>query len=392
MDMARADSFRTGGARIAADAPPHSQMRLLSLPEIEQPEFLAAWERLAVHASEPNPFFEPWFLLPSLRQWDDAQRVAIKAWFADGRLAALIPVKRSADYYSHRVTHAAGWLHANAFCGVPLIAAGHEDAFWRALLAHFDRFPRRALFLHLPKLPADGPVDAALNRVLSENRRAHYVAAEEGRAMLTGAADAAAYLEAAMSAKKRKELRRQHNRLAEEGVLAFERVEGEAGVAQWAQEFLTLEAAGWKGAGGSALASAPDTRAMFTQTLAGAAAAGRLERLALRLDGRAIAMLVNFITAPGAYSFKTAFDEDYARFSPGMLLQLENLSLIERPDIHWADSCAAEGHPMIERLWRGKRRMVSRNIAIGGRVRRAAFGLLKAYETRPRTSDETSNP
>jgi hypothetical protein len=39
---------------------------------------------------------------------------------------------------------------------------------------------------------------------------------------------------------------------------------------------------------------------------------------------------------------------------------------------------------MIERLWRGKRRMVSCNIAIGGPLRRAAFRLLKAHETRPR--------
>ena len=220
--------------------------------------------------------------------------------------------------------------------------------------------------------------------------RAHYTVAEENRALLTGEATAEAYLAAAMSAKKRKELRRQHNRLAEEGALTFERLEGDAGLPEWIAEFLALEAAGWKGEAGSALASAPATRALFTQALTGAAAAGRLERLALRLDGRAIAMLVNFITAPGAYSFKTAFDEDYARFSPGMLLQLENLALLDRPDIAWADSCAVEGHPMIERLWRDKRRMVSRNIAIGGHARRALFRALMAYETRPRKTQQTS--
>ena len=117
-----------------------------------------------------------------------------------------------------------------------------------------------------------------------------------------------------------------------------------------------------------------------------AAEAVRRRRQVLRLDGRAIAMLANFITPPGAYSFKTAFDEAYARFSPGMLLQLENLVLLERPDVAWADSCAVEGHPMIERLWRDKRHMVSRNIAIGGPLRRAAFRLLMAYETRPRST------
>jgi CelD/BcsL family acetyltransferase involved in cellulose biosynthesis len=301
-----------------------------------------------------------------------------------------MPLARSSDYYGHPVPHASAWLHTNAFCGVPLIASGHEEAFWQALLAHLDRRPGRALFLHLPQLPADGPVFAALGRVLANGHRKHYVAAREARAMLTGETSAAAYLEASMSAKKRKELRRQHNRLAEEGALSFERVEGDAGLAEWAAEFLALEAAGWKGEAGSALASVPDTAALFEAALAGAAAAGRLERLALRLDGRAIAMLANFITAPGAYSYKTAFDEAYARFSPGMLLQLENLALLERKDIQWADSCAVEGHPMIERLWRDARRMAGINIAIGGTLRGAAFRLLMAYETRPRKHQETS--
>jgi len=384
MDMARANSLRTGRTGTAPVALPHGQLRLLTLEDLSQPAFIAAWERLAARAGEPNPFFEPWFLLPALRQWGASAGVVTKAWFHDGRLAGLLPVVRRARYYSHIVTHATGWLHANAFCGAPLIVAGHEDAFWRDLLAHFDRRARRALFLHLPMLPADGPAHAALERVLAATGRAHYIVAEENRALLAGEGSAETYLAAAMSAKKRKELRRQHNRLAEEGALSFERIEGPAGLAAWTQEFLALEAAGWKGVAGSALASAPATRALFEQSLAGAAAAGRLERLALRLDGRAIAMLANFLTPPGAYSFKTAFDEDYARFSPGMLLQLENLALLERPDIAWADSCAAEGHPMIERLWRGKRRMVSRNIAIGGRTRRALFRLLMAYETRPR--------
>ena len=383
MEMARAESF---GTRKAPGDDAKGELRLLTRADLEDPAFITGWERLAARAAEPNPFFEPWYLLPSLRQWETAERVVTKAWFHQGRLAGLLPVVRNAGYYGHAVTHARGWLHPNAFCGVPLIAAGQEDAFWQALLAHFDRSARRALLLHFPLLPAEGPVNAALDRVLAARGRAHYSVTEEHRALLRGERSAATYLEAAMSAKKRKELRRQHNRLAEEGALAFERLTDDAGLAEWTAEFLALEAAGWKGEAGSALACAPETRGLFAESLAGAAADGKLERLALRLDGRAIAMLVNFITPPGAYSYKTAFDEAYARFSPGMLLQLENLALLERPGVQWADSCAVEGHPMIERLWRDKRRMVSRNIAIGGMARRAAFRLLMAYETRPRST------
>ncbi len=381
MDMGHADSFgtRTGPGQTAP-----AGLRLLTLAECEEPAFIAQWERLATRAAEPNPFFEAWYLLPGLRQWGDGGQVRVKAWFHDGRLAGLLPVARRSRYYTRPVTHAAGWLHANAFCGVPLVAAGLEEAFWDALLTHFDRHPARAMFLHLPQMPEDGPVHAALGRVLAAQGRTHFIAAREARAMLAGDLSPAAYLEAATSAKKRKELRRQHNRLAEEGTLTVERLEGAEDLAAWTAEFLALEAAGWKGAAGSALGSASGTAALFGQAIAGAAAAGRLERLALRLDGRAIAMLVNFITPPGAYSYKTAFDEAYARFSPGMLLQLENLALLDRPGLAWADSCAAEGHPMIERLWRDQRRMASCNIAIGGALRRGLFRLLMAWETRPR--------
>ncbi len=386
MDMGRAVGFAVGGTRFAPTVLPNGELRLLTCEEIAEPAFVAAWERLAMHACEPNPFFEPWYLVPSLRQMDAGGRVQVMAWFQQGRLAGILPMLRSTDYYGRPLPHARGWLHPNAFCGVPLIAAGHEEDFWRDLLAHLDRRAQQALLLHLPLLPEDGPANAALDRVLEGTARAHYAAAQESRALLTGKTSAEAYLAAAMSAKKRKELRRQHNRLADEGERAFERLEGDEGLAVWTAEFLSLEAAGWKGEAGSALASAPTTQALFTEALGGAAASGRLERLALRLDGRAIAMLVNFITPPGAFSFKTAFDEDYARFSPGMLLQLENLALLERPDVEWADSCAAEGHPMIERLWRGQRRMVSRNIAIGGPARRALFRLLMALETRKKST------
>jgi CelD/BcsL family acetyltransferase involved in cellulose biosynthesis len=383
MDMASAQAFRTHAPAFLLDAAADSHVRSKTLAEVDAPAFRAAWELLVAQAAEPNPFFEPWLLIPALRQWGTG--VTIKAWYHYGRLAGLLPMIADSDYYGHHVPHAAGWLHPNAFCGAPLILAGHEEAFWRAVLADCDRGSAMQLFLHLPKLPADGPALAALDRVLADRPRAHYTAEEESRAILTGGGTAAAYLASAMSAKKRKELRRQRTRLAEEGTLTVERTEGDQGLAAWAEEFLTLEAAGWKGAQGSALASAGGTRTFFAETLAGAAAAGRLERLALRLNGRAIAMLANFITAPGAYSFKTAFDEDHARFSPGMLLQLENLALLERAGIEWADSCAAQGHPMIERLWRDKRRMVSRNIAIGGPLRRTVFRLLKAYETRSRS-------
>ncbi len=192
------------------------------------------------------------------------------------------------------------------------------------------------------------------------------------------------YLASTLSAKHRKDLRRQRRRLADCGDLAVERLGDAQDIAGWAQDYLALESAGWKGEAGTSLGDQGASRDFFIEAITGAASAGRLDRLALTLGGRRIAMLATFRTAPGAYSFKTAYDEQYAAFSPGMLLQIENLATLSDPAISWTDSCAAQGHPMIERIWSERRTMVSRNIAIGGRLRQTIAKPLMAYETRTR--------
>lgn len=381
MDLAHAPTLpHTALARIV---PLGGEVRLLAPGEAAQPAFHGEWQALAADASEPNPYFEPWFLLPSLDHLSGGNH-AIAACYESERLIGLMPLARQRRYYGYPIPHAATWLHDNAFCGAPLVMKGHERGFWRALLAHLDARPGAALFLHLPELPGDGPMARALDTVLSEDTRPAVIVEDATRAMLASDCDAETYLAQSMSAKKRKELRRQHKRLAEAGELTFDRAHDADGIDRWVKAFLALEKAGWKGEAGSALASQKATRAVFTHALISAASAGRLERLSLHLDGEPIAMLANFLCPPGGFSFKTAFDERFARFSPGLLLQLENLALLERKDIAWTDSCAAEGHSMIERIWREKRPITSRNIAIGGRARRAVFAALMAYETRTR--------
>ena len=78
--------------------------------------------------------------------------------------------------------------------------------------------------------------------------------------------------------------------------------------------------------------------------------------LAIHLDGRAIAQKCNFLAGDGAFAFKIAYDERYADFSPGVLLELENIRRIHASQaIRWMDSCAAPNHFMINRLWTERR-------------------------------------
>ncbi len=341
---------------------------------------IAQWQALADHASEPNPFFEAWYLLPALRALDPGHRVLLFTLEIDGQLAGLVPLAREARYYRWPIPHLRGWAHPNCFLGAPLVRKGAEAAFWRALLAWADDNAQLALFLHLGPIPLDGPLRHALDAVLAEHRRLSGVVHREDRALLMSSLCPEDYWAQALSGKKRKELRRQAARLAELGDVRIDRATDAKGLEPWLDQFLALEAAGWKGKAGSALASHPATTVLFRGALRGGAELGRLERLQLTLDAKPIAMLASFLAPPGAFSYKTAFDEAYARFSPGVLLQRENLEVLARPDIAWTDSCAAADHPMIGHLWRERRSVGRLSIAIGGPLRRTAFRALVALE------------
>lgn len=361
-------------------AVPVLAVRALDWPCCEAPSILHAWNALAQFAVEPNPFHESWYLLPALRGHDRGETAQMLLFETPDVLAGMIPISREPRYYGRRLPHLGGWTHPNCFVGAPLVAPGFERAFWRALFDWADRQPGNALFLHLAALPLDGPIHAALVEVLAEQRRLSGLVHREERAMLAAGETPEAYFTAALSAKKRKELRRQLARLCELGEVNFVRETDASDLGDWTARFLALEAAGWKGKAGSALAQGPATEALFNEALAGAAAHNRLERLSLTLDGRPIAMLASFIVPPGAFSYKTTYDEAYARFSPGVLLQCENLLMLDRGDVAWTDSCAAQGHPMIDHIWRERRALGRISVAIGGKLRRAAFARLLKLE------------
>ena len=340
----------------------------------------AAWEGLARSAAEPNPFFESWFLLPSLARLDGGRGGSILCFRQEGMLAGLMPIVRHHHYERWPLPHLGNWVHQNIFFGTPLVAPQAAVPFWRAVLDWADSNTGIAAFLHLSGIALDGPVYAALESVLAADGRAWGVVERKERALLTSGPDAGAGLEGSMPARKQKDLNRRLRRLAELGDVEFRWETGAGGAAQWIEEFLALEAAGWKGEAGSALACDPATEGLFRECLGVAAERERLVRLSLRLNDRPVAMLSTFLTPPGAFGFKTAFDEDYARFSPGVLLEREFLRAPRRFGISWCDSCAASDHKVMNRIWPGRRRLGRVSIAIGGPLRRAAFARILRKE------------
>jgi hypothetical protein len=144
------------------------------------------------------------------------------------------------------------------------------------------------------------------------------------------------------------------------------------------EEFLELEAAGWKGERGSALGSTAAGARFFRAMAMQASARGRLMMVGLELDGRPVALKCNLLAGEGSFAFKIAYDEDYARFSPGALLELENIRAFHRrPALQWMDSCAAPEHFMLNRLWLERRPLID-VLAATGRAPGLALSALEA--------------
>jgi CelD/BcsL family acetyltransferase involved in cellulose biosynthesis len=200
------------------------------------------------------------------------------------------------------------------------------------------------------------------------------------RALLKTSLSPDDYWRTADRATKRKDIRRLERRLEEIGETRFSRLGEQEDPDPWIEAFLALELGGWKGQAGSALASDPATAELFRTAVRSAHDLRKLDFCRLDLDGEPLAMLVNFLAPPGAYGFKTAFDERYSRYSPGVILQRYNLNILSRPDIDWVDSCAAENHPMIDSLWSDKRSIIRASVSLSGRTNRMIFRIGRSIE------------
>ena len=343
--------------------------RLIALDALTADD-LAAWEALAARALVPNPFFEPGFVLTAARELGSGDERLIAAGDDRGWHACL-PVRTGRRGRRVPVRHAGTWLSLYCFLGTALLDGVDPDAALAACLAVLAGETRDAA-LRLPIHDDAGPAFDALGRPVVLERYA--------RAALHRRAEGG-YLEASVSSRHRKELRRTRRHLEDEvGALA---VRDAAGDPAAVESFLALERSGWKGRGGTALASDAAHARFFRELAATYAAAGRLQLLLLENpEGRAVAAKCNVRAGDGILCFKIAHDDALRRHSPGIHLEVENMSWFhENTDADWMDSCAAPDNAMINRLWPDRRRLATLLVPVAGHRGRAARGTVAVTST-----------
>ncbi|HYG55999.1 MAG TPA: GNAT family N-acetyltransferase [Burkholderiales bacterium] len=322
------------------------------------------WQSLAARAVEPNPFYEDWMVLPALEAFG-AAGMAFASVRERGELVGLFPLVRRARFRG-LVRTLQSWRHAHSMLGVPLLR-GERAA--EVLTAFFEAARAEADLVEFSHLPSEGPFEHALIEALGSHR----VTLADGRhtrPLLRRAADGDAYVRSVLSSDTRSEARRNEKRLAAQGRVERRVLRAGDDVGRWIEEFLALEASGWKGRQGSALACNAANRRFAEAIFRGGFERGRLAMVGLDLDGRPIARYTAFVGGAGAFAFKTTFDEGLRSFAPGILAEIDMIkALHERPGLEWADSYTGPGNTTLGRFWKSRRA-----------VQRLAVGLSPAGE------------
>lgn len=338
------------------------------------------WRALATRALARNVFYEPAFALAAASVFGrDAGAVLVWSGTAPRELLGFFPARMEARRYGLKLPVLVGWTHPFAPLGVPLVEGEAAEPVIAAWLAYLADDARLSGLLLLPFLPQEGPFTASLAAVLRRGRMPTADFNRHQRALLVPGGNAAAYVERALGSRKYRELRRTVRRLCEAGAVLFTTAIEPGDVMRATDDFLVLEASGWKGEAGTAAACDDEVRDFLKTAVAALAAERKAAIDRILLDGRPIAAAITLRSGDGAWFWKIAYDEGQARFSPGvMLTALVTERLALDTTLAHTDSCATADHAVINRTW--SERLALHDLLIAVRPQ-APFGIAQRLET-----------
>jgi len=350
----------------------------------EAQPFVDRWQTLANTAEDSNVFFEPGMLFPALRWYGNNRQIRL-VFVEDPAddalpLIGVFPFEFKSRFRGVPVPHLCIWNHEQQFLATPLLEAERAAEAWVQVLGWART--EGALFLDLPSLAADGAAIRGLETATCAVRSLSFERERFERGVLKPAApDAESYLRTALSTRSRKSLRRDHRRLSEMGKVRLVALDPSDAAGPWIERFLKLEASGWKGRLGTALACTPEGAKYFREICEAAQARGQLMFLALCLDDRPVAMQCTIHSAGKGFGLKIAYDEELGRMSPGALLEIEAIRHIyARGGDFWFDSCTEANHSMMTRLWMGRRAVCHRVVSapsVQGRMALRSLALAR---------------
>lgn len=344
----------------------------------------AQWAALVESADARNVFMDPALLRAAAAADPAIAYKAVLAWKpVDGRrrlvglwaFALTVPPRSALPL--HVLTSPPS---AHSYLATPVIDRSALDETLDAMLDAIAADRAAGPMLALDMVATDDPTWAALQRVLAARRSASCVVEETVRPKLASELDGKAYLEAALSSGTRKKLRQYRRRLGEKGAVTFTVADEPAAIRAALEDFLAIEAAGWKGREGTAILSNATEAAFMRGAVAALADDRRVSVMSLRLDGKPVSMQIVARCGDAAYTWKTTYDEAYQDYSPGMLLFEDyTAAFLADRTIAYVDSCAFDDTSYMS-AWQERRPVAEVWIDARRGMHPAFFALSRAHK------------
>jgi CelD/BcsL family acetyltransferase involved in cellulose biosynthesis len=281
------------------------------------------------------------------------------------------------------------------FVSNPVVDPAFVEDVVPAFFAAIENHPRLPNVIRLKYLDGEAETCAAILTALAARESAPLMLSEHSRPYVTRD------FGLKRSGSTRKKLRQDGNRLSALGAVDVVNEHVPESACEAFEAFLALEASSWKGERGTALLSHEEDAAFARQLIANLAARRHASVALLRVDGRPIAAQVLLYCGRMAYTWKTAFDSAYAKYSPGALL-IDRITdqLFAADGIDAIESCSPEGSFMAQ-LWEGRRTTLDLLVDVG-RTRSFNFTMtalaergyaqLRSLRDRARAAARASKP
>ncbi len=375
---------RTVSAKAARRPASQPRRAAFSLqPVTSLPRLAHGIAELADRALEPNPFLLPEFLEPAIRAFGPS-RLKLATVSDRGELRFFAAVVDGVGLLAGPQLRV--WTHPYAPLGVPLMQAGAAAQVGDAVLKYLHTSGRH--LIALPDMPLAGAAAKALKAAAA--RRGFWT--EAGRQLRpilhADSAEGLAAFERMASPKRRRELDRQLRKLSETGAVSFMSARSGSELQSAFAAFSALEAAGWKGARGTALKRRADAHVFARAAVERLAQDGRAAVDVLRVGERPVAALIRFEHGGLSIPWKIAYDEDFSSFSPGrQLICDETRRWLSDPAIKRVDPVCEQDNPLFAGLWRetepyGTLLITDRRWGVGARAKALVIGLRAGAKSR----------
>lgn len=317
---------------------------------------LNRWRALAARSTDANAFLLPEFVMPGWRRLrtEHPGRLLVAAdeatgdWlgagvFADGTLSPRMPL---AHWTAARNRH--------AFRSGLLLDADRSQQALDALLSWLAAASPRRHGIEFTNLRLDSRVAAEISTAADRHGLRFETVIDHHAPCVQPSTVWTDDVSRLWTKSRRKSVRQSLERLSRRGPVSLALHRDPRSISEALPTFLRLEAAGWKGAEGTACLSNSEDLEFVEEMVTGLAQQGHVAISELRAGSIVVATAVNLLHADTLFAFKIGWDAEFADVGPGTLHEVELMrSPLLPAEVRLLDSCAMEDS-YIGRVWPGR--------------------------------------